>query len=216
MSNDDKHGWDEYAITRRQVLQGAVIGEPTDLDVVVAHKGAVRWRTTVHGKAAHTSRPDLGVNAISMTARLIDRILKGIDAGEIGTPEMLVVTSRDPGAPPLRRRADGQYPDVAPLRGGTDALQAGQLRVGPRPLLELSRQRLVGQVVVTKRAIECVLRHVGISPCLAPLSVWFTRAEDRGPQPPSLSSVAISRPQMASSFCCWPSLARPPSSSKAS
>jgi peptide/nickel transport system substrate-binding protein len=26
MSNDDKHGWDEYAITRRQVLQGAAIG----------------------------------------------------------------------------------------------------------------------------------------------------------------------------------------------
>ena len=29
MSNDDKHGWDEYAITRRQVLQGAVIGGMT-------------------------------------------------------------------------------------------------------------------------------------------------------------------------------------------
>jgi peptide/nickel transport system substrate-binding protein len=29
MSNDDRHGWDEYAITRRQVLQGAVIGGMT-------------------------------------------------------------------------------------------------------------------------------------------------------------------------------------------
>jgi peptide/nickel transport system substrate-binding protein len=29
MSNDDKHGWDDYAITRRQILQGAVIGGMT-------------------------------------------------------------------------------------------------------------------------------------------------------------------------------------------
>ncbi len=37
-----------------------------------------------------------------------------IDAGEIGTPEMLVVTSRDPGAPPLDylRRSGGIFKDM--------------------------------------------------------------------------------------------------------
>jgi acetylornithine deacetylase len=41
-----------------------VFGEPTNLAPIVQHKGTVRWDITVHGKSAHTSRPELGVNAI--------------------------------------------------------------------------------------------------------------------------------------------------------
>lgn len=41
-------------------------------------------------------------------------VRRRIDAGEIGTPEMLVVTSRDPGAPPLEyiRRSGGIFKDM--------------------------------------------------------------------------------------------------------
>ncbi|HEX3726913.1 MAG TPA: M20 family metallopeptidase [Pirellulales bacterium] len=42
----------------------AIIAEPTLLQVVVAHKGVVRWRCHAHGKATHSSQPHLGVNAI--------------------------------------------------------------------------------------------------------------------------------------------------------
>ncbi len=42
----------------------AVVAEPTELQVVVAHKGVVRWRTTTHGRAAHSSQPQLGDSAI--------------------------------------------------------------------------------------------------------------------------------------------------------
>ncbi len=42
----------------------AVVTEPTGLDVVVAHKGFVWVRIEVTGRAAHGSRPDLGVDAI--------------------------------------------------------------------------------------------------------------------------------------------------------
>jgi acetylornithine deacetylase len=55
---------------------GAVVGEATELDVIIAHKGVVRWRTTVHGRAAHTSRPELGVNAISKAVKLVAAIEK--------------------------------------------------------------------------------------------------------------------------------------------
>lgn len=54
--------------------QGAVVGEPTELDVVIAHKGMVRWRIVVTGKAAHTSKPKEGINAITKMARIIGRI----------------------------------------------------------------------------------------------------------------------------------------------
>ena len=49
----------------------AVIAEPTNLDVVVAHKGAVRWRCHTHGRAAHSSQPQLGDNAIYKMARVV-------------------------------------------------------------------------------------------------------------------------------------------------
>ena len=49
----------------------AVVAEPTEMKMVVASKGCLRWRTTVRGKAAHSSTPHLGVNAIEHMARLV-------------------------------------------------------------------------------------------------------------------------------------------------
>lgn len=43
---------------------GAVVGEPTGLRLVVAHKGAIRCRVTTRGRSAHSSEPDRGDNAI--------------------------------------------------------------------------------------------------------------------------------------------------------
>jgi acetylornithine deacetylase/succinyl-diaminopimelate desuccinylase family protein len=41
-----------------------VVAEPTSLQVVVAHKGATRWRCRTHGRACHSSQPQRGDNAI--------------------------------------------------------------------------------------------------------------------------------------------------------
>lgn len=49
----------------------AIVAEPTDLRVVVATKGCLRWRVTITGRAAHSSKPHLGVNAITHMARYI-------------------------------------------------------------------------------------------------------------------------------------------------
>ena len=42
----------------------AIVAEPTVLNVVVAHRGVVRWRCQTLGRAAHSSRPEQGANAI--------------------------------------------------------------------------------------------------------------------------------------------------------
>ncbi len=42
----------------------AVVAEPTELQVVVAHKGLVRWRCRARGRAAHSAMPQAGENAI--------------------------------------------------------------------------------------------------------------------------------------------------------
>jgi acetylornithine deacetylase/succinyl-diaminopimelate desuccinylase-like protein len=52
----------------------AIVAEPTDLTVVVAHQGVVRWRCNAEGRAAHSSRPDEGVNAIYAMSRVVQAI----------------------------------------------------------------------------------------------------------------------------------------------
>lgn len=52
----------------------AIIAEPTELNVVVAHRGVVRWQCTVEGRAAHSSRPDEGVNAIYAMADVVQLV----------------------------------------------------------------------------------------------------------------------------------------------
>ena len=49
---------------RRRRPGAAIVAEPTELDVVVAHRGVVRWQCVVHGQAAHSSRPECGANAV--------------------------------------------------------------------------------------------------------------------------------------------------------
>lgn len=54
----------------------AIIGEPTDMKVVNAHKGIRSFRTTVTGREAHSSQTDKGVNAVMVAAELIMHIAK--------------------------------------------------------------------------------------------------------------------------------------------
>jgi acetylornithine deacetylase len=49
----------------------AIVAEPTELDIVVAHKGMVRWRCRTRGRAAHSSLPQLGDNAIFRMAPVL-------------------------------------------------------------------------------------------------------------------------------------------------
>ena len=51
--------------------EAAVVAEPTELDVIVAHRGVVRWRSEVVGKAAHSSDPSGGANAVYAAARVV-------------------------------------------------------------------------------------------------------------------------------------------------
>jgi len=54
-----------------RVPDAAIVAEPTQLDVVVAHKGAARWRCTARGIATHSSQPHLGDNAIYRMGRVL-------------------------------------------------------------------------------------------------------------------------------------------------
>jgi acetylornithine deacetylase/succinyl-diaminopimelate desuccinylase-like protein len=54
----------------------AIVAEPTEMRVCVAHKGFVAFEVETEGRAAHGSRPDLGVDAIAK----MGHVLVGLDA----------------------------------------------------------------------------------------------------------------------------------------
>jgi acetylornithine deacetylase/succinyl-diaminopimelate desuccinylase family protein len=49
----------------------AIVSEPTLLNIVDRHKGAVRWKIRTQGVACHASTPHLGENAIYTMARVV-------------------------------------------------------------------------------------------------------------------------------------------------
>jgi acetylornithine deacetylase len=63
----------------------AIVTEPTELEVAVAHKGFVWTEIEVLGRAAHGSRPQLGIDAILMTGPLLTE-LDGLDRALAARP----------------------------------------------------------------------------------------------------------------------------------
>ncbi len=50
----------------------AIVGEPTRLQVITAHKGNLWWQLETRGRAAHGASPQLGKNAVHEMARIVD------------------------------------------------------------------------------------------------------------------------------------------------
>jgi len=76
-------------------VDAAVVGEPTGLRVVVAHKGFAWIDVETRGVAAHGSKPDVGVDAIAKMGkvlvgieRLQDDVLRSKRHGLVGSPSI--------------------------------------------------------------------------------------------------------------------------------
>jgi succinyl-diaminopimelate desuccinylase len=55
----------------------AIVGEPTSLQVVTAHKGNIWLQLETRGRSAHGSRPELGRNAVHAMARVVEALETG-------------------------------------------------------------------------------------------------------------------------------------------
>jgi acetylornithine deacetylase/succinyl-diaminopimelate desuccinylase family protein len=77
VSDEESHGHQGMGfLTQREGIRGdaALVGEPTDLQPVIAQKGALWLKIFTIGKSAHGSKPHLGVNAIEKMMKLIERL----------------------------------------------------------------------------------------------------------------------------------------------
>lgn len=62
------------AVVERYDADGAIVTEPTDLTLALAHKGFVWIDIETRGRAAHGSRPDEGVDANMHMGRVLSRL----------------------------------------------------------------------------------------------------------------------------------------------
>ena len=80
--DEEYAGLGTMSIADRYRADGAIVAEPTELQLVVAHKGFLWLEVETQGVAAHGSRPHLGVDAIVK----MGSVLAGLDrlADELG------------------------------------------------------------------------------------------------------------------------------------
>lgn len=64
----------DFAKKYSETYDYALVGEPTSLDLVTANKGSLWATLQCTGKAAHSSQPHLGDNAVLKLARVVDHL----------------------------------------------------------------------------------------------------------------------------------------------
>lgn len=62
------------AILEQVSTHGAIVLEPSELDVCIAHRGFAVFRITTHGRTAHGGRPDLGIDANLHMGRVLGEL----------------------------------------------------------------------------------------------------------------------------------------------
>jgi succinyl-diaminopimelate desuccinylase len=75
--DEEAYDWGTYALIQKGLANGvdfAMISEATDLKVVTAHSGRAVFEVEVRGRAAHSSRPEFGVNAIEKASQLVNAL----------------------------------------------------------------------------------------------------------------------------------------------
>lgn len=64
----------EAAVRRSMDASFGIVGEPTQLAIVRAHKGVTRWKVHTRGVAAHAAYPQQGNNAIYLMVPVLERL----------------------------------------------------------------------------------------------------------------------------------------------
>jgi len=118
-------------LSRQGRLQGdfAVVCEPTGLDVFIAHRGLMYFELVIEGRAAHSGRPWLGVNAIDKASNVMQELTRSL-------------------GPVFAQRTHAMLPspsiNFARIEGGArESIVAARCRLGEARLARNARRHLV-------------------------------------------------------------------------
>jgi acetylornithine deacetylase len=174
----------------------AVVCEPTDLAVMPAHKGFVWLRVVFSGRAAHGSRPDVGIDAVRHAAlyvaaldRLADRLAATPAHPLLGRPSFHVGTIQGGSAPSLypercellleRRMLPGEDEvDVErEFQAVLNALKAQVPEVNAKLERTLARPGTeVGANTPLVRGLLAAIAKEGVAPRVEGMTAWVDAA----------------------------------------
>jgi len=177
-----------YSIGAEAVARGcradaAIVAEPTELRLVVAHKGFVWMEVETNGRAAHGSRPDLGEDAIVA----MGHVLTGLGAlGEtlLAKPSHPLLGSGSVHASVIRGGVElSTYPESCVLGlerrtvpGETVELVEAQIReIAGGVEIRTTFVREPFEVAQDEPVVQAVLRHAG-GPEVAGFAGWADSA----------------------------------------
>ena len=159
----------------------AIVGEPTNMQVVDAHKGVFSVNTEVIGLEAHSSAPQSGVNAIHVAAEVLGRLKELQQELEAFRDERF--------EPPFSTIqvgtiSGGTARNIIPLRCEFGWAIRPLPGVDPRPHFERWRDRVEKDLMPAMQAVDpsCCIRH-RMGPVVQALS----------PQPGSAAEVLAFR-----------------------
>ncbi|MGH3098559.1 MAG: M20/M25/M40 family metallo-hydrolase [Streptosporangiales bacterium] len=154
---DEEHRYRGVTALREHGLafDGAIVGEPTSLRMVVAHKGCMRCRITASGAGGHSSEPWGKVNAIELAAEVVrylrDEYVPRLDRSAhafVGRPSCAVTTVDGGSGPNVlpascslsidRRTVPGEDPHQTweSLRADIEARWPDQVTVAPPDVVD--------------------------------------------------------------------------------
>lgn len=118
-----------------------VVAEPTNLNIAVAHKGFDYYQIEVDGRAAHSSTPEKGANAIHRAADIVASINRTIVPAFARTPHPLVGPNTI-NVFAISGFARSEGPTMAPQEGSEADLRGGT--VPDRCVIFIDHRRLPG------------------------------------------------------------------------
>ena len=180
-------GSKHFAEAHADEFDFAVVGEPTNLETVYAHKGCVWLELSTEGRSCHGSTPELGENAIlkltpvlaSLIAELEKKLIEFTDP-VLGSPTVSlgkIEGGTSPNIVPSSCRATLDFRETPQLRaaGGSPALVASILK--EMKLDDLLVIRIIGDSapLLTDPEVDGIqrLKSIGSNLTTAP---WFCDA----------------------------------------
>jgi acetylornithine deacetylase len=142
---------------------GAIIGEPSRMQPVRAHKGKAAARLEVIGRSGHSSRPDLGLNAVHAMAGVVTHAVaygQSLADGPLDDNFEPPYSSLQVGV-----IAGGQAVNIIPDRCTADIEVRAVPGVSPSALLEPVKARLFA---LRDRGLEVRWHELSSYPALAP------------------------------------------------
>ncbi len=117
----------EHLIKSGIKTDAAIVGEPSDYEYAVGHRGLEWFDVTIYGKASHSGKPENGVNAIEHAMTFIQRVKQDLY--------------------PVLKKKHAEYMGDSVMNFGTISGGTEQSTVADKCIIRLDRRYIPGETI---------------------------------------------------------------------